>query len=66
MDVQFCSIEKITSQTSCLTVSDDESYSHGFQPGSMRQMLSKLEAAEMRVETCDLPVSKSAKSGDKE
>ena len=28
----------------------------------MRQILSKLEAAEMRVETCDFPVSKSAKS----
>ena len=45
--------------------SSNVSHSHGFQAGSMRQMLSKLEAAEIRVETCDFPVSKSAKSGKK-
>ena len=37
-------------------------YSHGFQAGSILQILSKLAAAEMIVDTCDWPVSNSARS----
>ena len=41
-------------------------YNHGFHAGSILQMLSKLDAAVISVVTCDLPVSKSAKSIDRQ
>ena len=41
---------------------NDVYYNQGFQTGSIRQILSRLDEAEMSVVTCDFPASKSAKS----